>query len=97
MDIHKDEDEEASALYESWQNMEAMYNKKLATMKRTKEVIQAQLPEGGFKELESKYADRSQLILNVVSIVIFFQIMHQTKHYQTLLNNFKLLFSGRFS
>ena len=69
-------------------------------MKKTKEIIQAQLPEGEFKEWESKYADRGQLILNVVSIVIFFfffffffsQIMHQTEHYQTLSNNFKLLF-----
>ena len=45
------------------QNMVAMYKKKLATMKRTKEVIQAQLPEGEFKEWESKYAARGQLII----------------------------------
>ena len=63
LDIYTDEDEEASALYESCQNMVAMYKKKLATMKRTKEVIQAQLPEGEFKEWESKYAARGQLII----------------------------------
>ena len=73
--------------------MVAMYNKKLATMERTKEVILAQLPEGEFKEWESKYVDRGQLILNVASIVIFFFIFFKlctklniTKHFQTILN-----------
>ena len=58
-------------------------------MKRIKEVIQAQLPEGEFKEWESKYADRGQLILNVVSIVFFFKLctkLNITEHFQTILN-----------
>ena len=46
-------------------------------------MIKAQLPEAEFMNWESKFADREQLVLNVVSIVIFLKIFLQlyTEHY----------------
>ena len=58
LDIFRDEDEEASALFESCKNMVAIYNKKLSTTRKTKEMMKAPLPVDEFKNWETKFADR---------------------------------------
>ena len=102
--IYADQDEEATNLFKVATNFMMLYNKKLQTMSKTRQLIQDNMAEDDFEIWNGKFIQRKPMELQLldietVSIVIFLKFFKKlsTKHYRTILHTFELLFSGQFS
>ena len=75
--IYTDQDEDATNLFKVATNSMMLYNKKLQTMSKTRQLIQDNMAEDDFEIWDGKFIQRKPMQLwlldiEIVSIIIFF-------------------------
>ena len=95
-EIYGHDDMEASNLFKISLDSINLYNTKLRTMEKTKDLIKDNMREDDFNNWSKQYQIRKPMCLQVITVSIWhflktffsFKIKHCTEYYQTFSNNF---------
>ena len=104
MSVYDQQEAEASDLYNAICANIELYNRKITTLNMTRDIIQDFTGPDEFIEWDMKFQARIPLTIDTVQILVsifpffffkFCYIFLIVEHYQTFLNTFEHLFSGR--